>query len=120
MLGCATRRGSFAPVFLQAAGGIRDYKVTGVQTCALPISLVIHRVFAYVALAIGLGIGFAIFRGAGKIDLFGRAATVALTIAAVILGQFIFVLVTVAKIGRASCRGRVEILGVAGSFKKKM
>jgi len=60
------------------------------------VALVIHRVFAYVALAIGLGIGFAIFRGAGKIDLFGRAATVALTIAAVILGQFIFVLVTVA------------------------
>src|SRR5256885_5130723 len=25
--------------FLQAEDGIRDYKVTGVQTCALPISL---------------------------------------------------------------------------------
>src|SRR5256885_4644187 len=25
--------------FFQAEGGIRDYKVTGVQTCALPISL---------------------------------------------------------------------------------
>jgi hypothetical protein len=60
------------------------------------IALAIHRVFAYVAVAIGLGIGFAIFRGAGKIDLFGRAATVVLTIASVILGQFIYVLVTVA------------------------
>src|ERR1039457_5689746 len=26
-------------VFLQAEDGIRDYKVTGVQTCALPISV---------------------------------------------------------------------------------
>src|SRR5688500_20243923 len=28
--------------FLQAEDGIRDYKVTGVQTCALPISLDRH------------------------------------------------------------------------------
>ena len=26
--------------FFQAEDGIRDYKVTGVQTCALPISLI--------------------------------------------------------------------------------
>ena len=26
--------------FFQAEDGIRDYKVTGVQTCALPISIV--------------------------------------------------------------------------------
>src|SRR2546430_5024886 len=29
--------------FFQAEGGIRDLTVTGVQTCALPISAVIHR-----------------------------------------------------------------------------
>src|SRR5256885_10167695 len=29
----------FALFFFQAEDGIRDYKVTGVQTCALPISL---------------------------------------------------------------------------------
>src|SRR5205807_3317079 len=28
--------------FFQAEDGIRDYKVTGVQTCALPISIVLH------------------------------------------------------------------------------
>src|SRR5256885_3971112 len=33
--GSASRRGFF---FFQAEDGIRDYKVTGVQTCALPIS----------------------------------------------------------------------------------
>src|SRR5256885_2649575 len=29
--------------FFQAEDGIRDYKVTGVQTCALPISAVVQR-----------------------------------------------------------------------------
>src|SRR5205807_4946317 len=32
-------RGALGGVFFQAEDGIRDYKVTGVQTCALPISL---------------------------------------------------------------------------------
>src|SRR5256885_11242370 len=32
--------------FFQAEDGIRDYKVTGVQTCALPISLSEHRFLA--------------------------------------------------------------------------
>ena len=35
-------RGLFC-FFFQAEDGIRDYKVTGVQTCALPISLHAHR-----------------------------------------------------------------------------
>src|SRR5256885_7883970 len=39
MLQCfAQHHGSF--FFFQAEDGIRDYKVTGVQTCALPISAV--------------------------------------------------------------------------------
>src|SRR6266446_9031989 len=29
--------------FFQAEDGIRDYKVTGVQTCALPISSIVSR-----------------------------------------------------------------------------
>src|SRR5256885_12649746 len=33
------RRSSSSFFFFQAEDGIRDYKVTGVQTCALPISL---------------------------------------------------------------------------------
>src|SRR5918994_154665 len=32
--------------FFQAEDGIRDYKVTGVQTCALPISLVQSSIHA--------------------------------------------------------------------------
>src|SRR2546426_2253239 len=35
--------------FFQAEDGIRDYKVTGVQTCALPISIVLGK-------ALGIGI----------------------------------------------------------------
>src|SRR5256885_5355473 len=31
------RRGEMSVFFFQAKDGIRDYKVTGVQTCALPI-----------------------------------------------------------------------------------
>src|SRR5256885_10387446 len=36
---CAASRCSLLLFFFQAEDGIRDYKVTGVQTCALPISL---------------------------------------------------------------------------------
>src|SRR5256885_6962665 len=37
--------------FFQAEDGIRDYKVTGVQTCALPISAELtHRAILYVIL----------------------------------------------------------------------
>src|SRR3989442_4203099 len=42
MLGCVERVNAFVfrigVVFLQAEGGMRDADVTGVQTCALPIS----------------------------------------------------------------------------------
>src|SRR5205807_7041497 len=34
---------SFLFFFFQAEDGIRDYKVTGVQTCALPISKMLGR-----------------------------------------------------------------------------
>src|SRR5256885_4420867 len=34
---CASRDGVTLFFFFQAEDGIRDYKVTGVQTCALPI-----------------------------------------------------------------------------------
>src|SRR5205807_7915113 len=39
------RSKTWLPLFFQAEDGIRDYKVTGVQTCALPISnmFVLHR-----------------------------------------------------------------------------
>src|ERR1039457_6979489 len=36
--GCPCCRAIDNELFFQVEGGIRDYKVTGVQTCALPIS----------------------------------------------------------------------------------
>src|SRR5256885_6674233 len=41
----------FPLFFFQAEDGIRDYKVTGVQTCALPISLEMLRVVEDAAIA---------------------------------------------------------------------
>src|SRR2546426_2960792 len=38
-------RASLAFFFFQAEDGIRDYKVTGVQTCALPICTLVARAF---------------------------------------------------------------------------
>src|SRR5256885_3983192 len=49
--------------FFQAEDGIRDYKVTGVQTCALPILLgealgvTLSGGIAGIAIALGLGLG---------------------------------------------------------------
>lgn len=60
------------------------------------VALVLHRIFVYVAFLIGTVIGFAIARGAAKIDLFSQIATVVLTFIAVILGQFVYVVVSVA------------------------
>src|SRR5256885_11016065 len=43
--------------FFQAEDGIRDYKVTGVQTCALPISFqVIRLVISEIAVTVALGV----------------------------------------------------------------
>src|SRR2546426_2292918 len=82
--------------FFQAEDGIRDYKVTGVQTCALPSGAGSReRENAQVAV-----------RRVDPADLVrpeqrhpDRAVG--------------------GEIGRASCRGRVEISVGAGSLKKK-
>src|SRR5256885_11141817 len=81
--------------FFQAEDGIRDYKVTGVQTCALPIY---HPVDA-AKLAEPAGED-------GKFREVGEIAEKAEHV-----GR--------EEIGRASCRGRVEISVGAVSLKKK-
>src|SRR5256885_8382176 len=86
--------------FFQAEDGIRDYKVTGVQTCALPISR---------DLGIGapmMGVVFSAFSwtyalmqipGGIFLDRFGTRLTYMLSVCS---WSFF-------KIGRASCRERV-------------
>src|SRR5256885_13206611 len=97
--------------FFQAEDGIRDYKVTGVQTCALPISggdRVGRQGFPSAGGPVRRAPQPRPWRSGGggrtlggRIECDGTAGR----------GP--------AKIGRASCRGRVEISVVAGSFKKK-
>src|SRR2546430_16250527 len=93
--------------FFQAEDGIRDLTVTGVQTCALPISA---------AGSAGDTPGTSNLppsrsppASAGSI--FGSPRTSRRGAGTVLLEE--------RQIGRAACRGRVEISGVAGSFKKK-
>src|SRR5690348_18448911 len=76
--------------FFQAEDGIRDGRVTGVQTCALPILRVLHARAAESPGPLGVGLEHQLLLGGEQ-----------------------------RQIGRASCRERVEISGVAGSLKKK-
>src|SRR5256885_9897335 len=86
--------------FFQAEDGIRDYKVTGVQTCALPISLILWDGYRHTSAS------FAVSINLGKVQ--GLSATVDGKHFApgswVPPGQRKFV---VSEIGRASCRERV-------------
>src|SRR5262249_56788048 len=83
--------------FFQAEDGIRDWSVTGVQTCALPIySAAPRRREAGRPLEAGAG---SPVQGGGWLR--GDPPP------------------RVRKIGRASCRERVEISVVGGSLKKK-
>src|SRR5256885_6483488 len=99
------RRGSdrgqvvFAFFFFQAEDGIRDYKVTGVQTCALPILddlLQMERTTLYRALKILQRKGLVRSRP-GK----GREQLLVLTKSGVAKHA------EAQQIGRASCRERV-------------
>src|SRR5699024_11707081 len=95
--------------FCQAEDGIRDRNVTGVQTCALPIlffpllslwadCLLVCLVLAAVRRA---GVQFQLFHGA---ILVGVYLVLAICGSLQVAGRdFIY------KIGRASCRGRVEM-----------
>src|SRR5256886_11267396 len=100
--------------FFQAEDGIRDLTVTGVQTCALPIS---KR---------DTNDGY---RGSGAARSRARRGGSAARRGPLELpsqgdprhrsGVDVRGDGDPAQIGRASCRGRVEISGVAGSLKKK-
>src|SRR5256885_4743012 len=84
--------------FFQAEDGIRDYKVTGVQTCALPISLLPVRFVATSATRVSLRLRArattcSSTRRSDHLATFGAGASELESGAG--------------KIGRASCRERV-------------
>src|SRR5690606_39670947 len=100
--------------FFQAEDGIRDFHVTGVQTCALPIS----PALIYVALNHGSAgldgwaiptatdIAFAV----GLLALLGRSIPSNVRIFLLALA----IIDDIVEIGRASCRERVEVTGGGG------
>src|SRR5256885_2960071 len=86
--------------FFQAEDGIRDYKVTGVQTCALPISLTaVTRMLARLVDVITLD-------GTVATDGFDDTTPIVCALCGV-LPRRIVRLSCDPKIGRASCRERV-------------
>src|SRR5690625_8011609 len=82
-------------LFFQAEDGIRDGHVTGVQTCALPISRILHLIGGDVLTA---GDSLVLTAPAGPPDGTTAASTEHV------------------QIGRASCRERVKISEVADAL----
>ncbi len=56
-----------------------------------------NRIFLYGAIIIGAAIGFAVHKGMGKINLYGKVLSLVLTLAAVLAGDFFFILLSVGK-----------------------
>src|SRR5688500_20219456 len=93
--------------FFQAEDGIRDYKVTGVQTCALPI-------FAGLFALLGLGVAVVGLFGllSYSVSLRGREFGIRMAIGA--RPQDVQRL----EIGRASCRERGWVWGGGGAGRQ--
>src|SRR5205807_7003845 len=105
--------------FFQAEDGIRDYKVTGVQTCALPISAPVESCNSSVV----SGNTF-VNPNCARLGPSARI-TSCFELLPVIWNPAIRMLSPlptgsrVEKIGRASCRERVEVLEGGGAVRKK-
>ncbi len=56
-----------------------------------------EKIFLWGGVLIGLGVAWAVNKGMGKVNLYGRGLTVALTIASVLGGDFFFVWLSAAK-----------------------
>src|SRR5256885_15888600 len=97
--------------FFQAEDGIRDYKVTGVQTCALPIFDIGKSAIQNRARLLYLHehLGEAVLQCLEANQRLAKLLAAAQVLARELQHQ----------IGRASCRERGEISGGAGSLKKK-
>src|SRR4051794_41719771 len=106
--------------FFQAEDGIRDGRVTGVQTCALPI---LAGVLPGLLMGISFMVVVYIYAKRRNYPVFPRPGAREL---AMVVWQAILPILTpgiivggIVEIGRASCRERGEIAVGAGALKKK-
>src|SRR5688500_20410065 len=97
--------------FFQAEDGIRDYKVTGVQTCALPILVADGVAATEIAVLV---------RTNAQVVPFEAALTAA-GIPFTVRGVRFFARpdVRAAQIGRASCRERMQISATVVEFMRQ-
>src|SRR5690606_39980044 len=95
--------------FFQAEDGIRDFHVTGVQTCALPILRDVDHAVGDgdVVADVGTDIDLALFFAGGDV-VYVQDAVAAAEDHDPVAGGGAAVDVVAGQIGRASCRERVE------------
>src|SRR5256885_10970070 len=87
--------------FFQAEDGIRDYKVTGVQTCALPIFLQgVHR-------GLNPAPALMLFAGVGSVQVIRNLSSAHTADGGAVEELRTDTRYVAAEIGRASCRERV-------------
>src|SRR5512133_240518 len=79
------------------------------------IAYLINRIFLWGAIGIGVALAWAINRGMEKVNLFGRMLTVFLTLATVIVGDYLFILFSAAKAVEGGLNLRLAVL-VAQEF----
>src|SRR5437868_12308067 len=97
--------------FFQAEDGIRDRNVTGVQTCALPISRYEGEIYSLIVFMV---LGLAMMAAAADLILLFLAIEFVSLISYVLAGAL-----KGDQIGRASCRERVWVSGATWPVKRK-
>jgi hypothetical protein len=61
------------------------------------IAYATNHVYAYLAVFMGIAIAWSMNKGMGKVNLYGRALTVVLTLGAVVAGDYVFILLAVSR-----------------------
>src|SRR5690606_39529791 len=106
------RRGRLLVCFFQAEDGIRDFHVTGVQTCALPISSYPSRVFKGMRMAGRMGGDRVKVKSLRIVKIFNDKNYILVT--GSVPGHNGSI-----EIGRASCRERLQKPAFAVAWEKR-
>ncbi len=61
------------------------------------VAYAIERIFLYGAILMGLAIAWSVNRGMGKVNLYGRVLAISLTLCSVLLGDYLFILLSTAQ-----------------------